>query len=105
MKKRYIIINLIDDQISSFINFLQHTMIINILQRRCNTWCKAGKSHTAVSHWTNRSLTRDNASKGCPVLLLLYQIIANRLSFKTESDLSISEIFTQKGIYKYMRDI
>lgn len=49
MKKRYIIINLIDDQISSFINFLQHTMITNILQRRYNTWCKQ-KNLTLLFH-------------------------------------------------------
>ena len=54
---------LMDNLNALFCISLQQTTFVYVLKRRSNTQCKTEKSHTAVSHWTNRSHTGDNARK------------------------------------------
>lgn len=52
---------LMDNLNALFCISLQQTTFVYVLKRRSNTQCKTEKSHTAVSHRTNRSHTGDNA--------------------------------------------
>ena len=54
---------LMDNLNALFCISLQQTTFVYVLKQRSNTQCKTEKSHTAVSHRTNRSHTGDNARK------------------------------------------
>ena len=58
---------LMDNLNALFCISLQQTTFVYVLKRRSNTQCKTEKSHTAVSHRTNRSHTGDNARNNNPL--------------------------------------
>lgn len=81
---------LMDNLNALFCISLQQTTFVYVLKRRSNTQCKTEKSHTAVSHRTNRSHTGHNARKH----IIRTYIHLDDLSPFIEHLISMPEIFS-----------